>query len=235
MSYILITGGSKNIGRETALFLAKNGYDIAIHYKDGKDSAESLVHEIKSFGVKSEALFGDFSSINGLKEFVFVAKSKLKVIKGLINNAAVYKVGSLEDTTYEELAQMFQVNLFSSFYLIKSFVPELKREEGSIINLGICGLLTKFADEYAAAFQMSKLSLLMLTKSFAKSLAKDRIRVNMISPGYTETSIDLPRSAEVVPLSRFAKNREIAEAILFFLKSPYITGQNLEIAGGLRL
>jgi 3-oxoacyl-[acyl-carrier protein] reductase len=235
MSYIIVTGGSKNIGKEVSLLLAKSGCDVAIHYKDGIDQADALQKEIRSLGVNCEIVFGDFSSEEGLEAFVSLAKAKLKSIKGLVNNAGFYKVGALQETSFHELKHIFQVNLFSAFYLIQSFVKELIIEEGSIVNLGMCGLISKMADDYATAFQMSKLSLLMLTKSFAKSLAKDKIKVNMVSPGYTETSIDLPKNYDSLPMKRAAANIEIAEGVLFFLNHPYITGQNLEIAGGVRL
>lgn len=235
MSYILVTGGSKNIGREISLLLAKNGYDIAIHYRRRKDLAETLQKEIKRFKVKCEIIYGDFSAKEGLYDFVLDVKNKLGSIKALINNAALYKTGSLDSISYEELKELFQVNLFSSFYLIQSFMKESILKEGVIVNLGMCGLISKMADDYATGFQMSKLSLLMLTKSYAKTLAKDKIRVNMISPGYTETSIDLPKNFDLHPMKRPATNAEIAEGVLFFLKHPYITGQNLEIAGGIRL
>lgn len=235
MSYIIVTGGSKNIGREISLSLAKSGYDVAVHYNDGIDQADALQKEIKSLGVNCEIVFGDFSSEEGLEAFVSLAKAELKYIKGLINNASFYKIGPLQDTSFHELKHVFQVNFFSSFYLIKSFMKDLVKEEGAIVNLGMCGLISKMADDYATAFQMSKLSLLMLTKSFAKSLAKDKVRVNMVSPGYTETSIDLPKNYDSLPMKRPATNIEIAEGVLFFLKHSYITGQNLEIAGGVRL
>ena len=235
MSYILVTGAAKNIGKAISLLLAKKGYDIAVHYKDSEDEALALQDEIRGYGVQSEVIYGDFSTKKGLDAFISLVKQKLKKVKGLVNNASVYKVGPLKDTSFFDLENLYQVNLFTPFYLINSFVKELIEQKGSIVNIGMCGLLTNMVDNYAPAYQMSKLSLLMLTKSLAKSLAKYKIRVNMVSPGYTETSVDLPQRGTNLPFGRAAKNVEIAEAVLFFMSHSYITGQNMEVAGGVRL
>ena len=236
MSYILITGASNNIGKAIALLLAKNGYDIAIHYKESSKNALLLKEEIEKYNVKAITIFGDFSNKEGVDIFIALVKRNIKKLKGFINNASIYKQGALTDTSYNELKDIFQVNMFSPFHLINSFYKcGLLERNGNIINLGMCGLLTKMADMHASAFQMSKLSLLMLTKSFALSLAKDNIRVNMVSPGYSETSVDLPSNIDNLPLKRAATNDEIAEAVLFLIRHQYITGENLEVAGGVRL
>ena len=111
---------------------------------------------------------------------------------------------------------------------------ELSSHLKNIIFLGVAGIMQSLSDARTSFYTLAKLNLLMLTKSLAKELAPKQIRVNMISPGYLEESIDQPKS---LPMERPAKWEEIAEAALFFLdpKNRSITGQNLEIAGGVRI
>lgn len=234
MSYVIVTGGSKNIGKEIATQLAKNGHDIAIHYRKNREEVEVLEKELQKEKVKVKLLYGDFSQKEGIESFVCEAKERLGKIKGIINNAAVYKLGGLNEISFDDLHSLFLVNLFTPFYLINSLIKELSKEKGFIVNIGMCGLFSKLSDDWAAGYQMSKLALLMLTKSFAKSLAKEGVRVNMVSPGYSETSVGLPPKS-FFPLGRPSTNKEIAEAVLFFIKNEYVTGQNLEVAGGVRL
>ena len=93
------------------------------------------------------------------------------------------------------------------------------------------------ADVYSTAYTMTKASLLLLTKSLALELAPDQVRVNMISPGYLEDSVDLPMDLSKIPMQRPAKSEEVADVIAFLLsdKAYYLTGQNIEVAGGTRL
>lgn len=236
MSYILVTGAANNIGREISLLLAEKGYNIVIHYRESEVSAISLKEEIeRKYRVKSVLAYGDFSSKKGIDTFISSVRQKVERLKGIVNSASIYKKGSLIDTSYVEFEEMTQVNLTAPFYLVNSFLKDLLVEDSVIINLGICGLLSKMADTYAPAYQMTKLSFLMLTKSYALSLAKNKIRVNMVSPGYSETSVDLPVSLDVIPLKRLCLNKEIAETVLFLIEHKYITGQNIEVAGGMRL
>jgi 3-oxoacyl-[acyl-carrier protein] reductase len=235
MSFILVTGGTKNIGKEIALLLAKEGEDILLHYRENLDGAQKLKKEIESSKRRCEIIYGDFSTKEGVESFVISLLKQHKKIKGLVNNASLYSPLPLEKTTLDLLKETFWVNLFSPFYLIKELAYSHMEEGGAIVNLGMCGLQSSLSTSYALAYQMSKLSLLSLTKSVAKNLLQKKIRVNMVSPGYTESSVDLPKDPKNFLMGRAAFNKEVAEAVLFFFKHPYLTGQNLEVAGGVRL
>ena len=132
------------------------------------------------------------------------------------------------------VAGSFQTNLNAPYQLMKQLIPSIKQQKGSIINIGVSGLNFVHADVYSTAYTITKSALLMLTKSLAIELAPDQVRVNMISPGYLETSVDLPSDLSHIPLNRLGTLQEVADMVVYLLseKASYITGQNIEIAGG---
>jgi 3-oxoacyl-[acyl-carrier protein] reductase len=236
MRYILVTGGAKNLGKNICLALAKNGYFLIIHYKDSKKEAQNLKDLVeKKYKIKAHIIFGDFSKKETLLEFCEKVKSKYKNIFGLINNVGNYKLGSFEETGIDDIYDLVQVNTISPLIIIKELINNFSKK-AKIINIGICGLENKLSNTTSSAYMMSKASLLMMTKSFAKSLLKKGILVNMISPGYLGNSIDMP-NIENLPMKRVCSFDEVSNVILFLLddKNAYITGQNIEIAGGVRL
>ena len=112
------------------------------------------------------------------------------------------------------------------------------REGGNIINIGMAGLEGIRANEYGADYYVSKTGLLVLTRSLAAAYAARRIRVNMVSPGQLENSIDLPPPEEIgrsVPLGRAGTLEDVAQAVEFLLDASYVTGANIDVAGGYRL
>jgi len=237
MSYTLVTGGAKNLGAEICLTLAKNQMNVVIHYNTSKTSAIEVAEKCRLFGVKAETINGDFSTLNGVKEF---AKEYLRLFpdtKNIVNNVGNYLVKPLLDSTPEEIINLFQVNLHAPILLIQSLVPSIKFFKGSVINLGVAGIDKGRAESYSTAYSMTKLSLLMLTRSLAKELAPFNVAVNMVSPGILEGSIDAPKNLEPIPMQRLGTYEQVADVVLFLLnqKNHYITGQNIEVAGGVRL
>lgn len=235
MSYVLVTGSTKNIGRDICLALATEGYDIVAHYKFNFIEAKRLQKEIISLGRKCEIIRGDFSNKEGVKLFISSLIPRISIFKGLVNNASIYPLGSLEDSSLKDVENTFWVNFFSPFYLIQTLACNYMKEGGSIVNVGICGLNSNISTTHAPIYQMSKSSLLSLTRCAAKSFCQKDIRVNMVSPGYTDTSSDRPLDPAKLPMRRVAQSKEIASAVVFFFKNSYITGQNIEVAGGVRL
>ncbi len=236
MSKTLVTGGAKNLGKEIVLKLAKNKQDLLIHYNKSKKEAFELVKECHTLGVKAEAVFGDFSNFEGMKAFIDLLKP-FKKIKNIVNNVGNYLVKPVLETSFNETNALFMTNLFAPLFLIQSIIPSIKEEKGSIVNIGVCGIDHGRAENYSMVYSMTKASLLMLTRSLAKDLALFDVTVNMVSPGMLEDSFDAPINAKELPMKRFGTKQEVADVVLFLLNpnNHYITGQNIEVAGGLRL
>lgn len=221
---MLITGGAKKLGRTLTLAVSKK-YPVVIHYKNSKLEAMELQKEIGA-----EIIYGDFSSQEGIMSFVHEHKKRFPKTEGLIHNASHYLFGSFTEAPMDKGLMQWNTDFLTALILARELSSSLK----NIIFLGIAGIMHSLSDTRTSFYTLSKLNLLMLTKSLAKELAPKHVRVNMISPGYLEDSIDQPKS---LPMQRPAKWLEIAEAVLFLLdpKNSYITGQNLEIAGGVRI
>jgi len=236
MSKTLVTGGAKNLGREIVLKLARNNQDLLIHYNKSKMEAFELVKECRSLGVEAEAIFGDFSNLQGMQAFIDFLKP-FKKIKNIVNNVGNYLVKPILETSLNEMNALFMTNLSAPLFLIQSLIPSIKEERGSIVNIGVCGIDHGRAEIYSTAYSMTKASLLMLTRTLAKDLALFDVTVNMVSPGMLEGSMDAPKSVKDMPMKRFGTNQEVADVVLFLLNpnNHYITGQNIEVAGGLRL
>ncbi|MBA2726940.1 MAG: SDR family oxidoreductase [Parachlamydiaceae bacterium] len=235
--WTLITGGAKGLGAELCLYLASRGHNILIHYNKSHTEALRIASECKDLRVNAEIIQGDFSSIDKIHEFTSRLKLHHSPIANLVNNVGNYIVESILETTIEQWSDLFHTNLHAPIALINALLPSIKNSKGAIVNLGVVGINHIPADLYATAYTASKLSLLLATKSYAKALVKDGVRVNMVSPGMLENSIDRPSNNSILPMGRPGTLREVARLVSFLLdkENSYITGQNIEIAGALRL
>lgn len=236
MAWTLVTGGAKRLGAEMSLALARQGYDVIIHYNQSKEEALDIVSQCRHYNVQAEAIQGDFSTADSLKDFIARYTKQFPQTKNLINNVGNYIVKSIMQTSLDDWQALIQSNLTTPFVLIQALVPSIKSLTGSIVNIGTSGIKLESGNTHATAYQLTKTGLLVLTRAFAKELASDKIRINMVSPGYLENSIELP-SLHKIPMQRAGRCEEIARMVLFLLHSDseYITGQNIEVAGGIGL
>lgn len=232
-NWTLVTGGAKNLGADLSLALAKNGHHVLVHYKSSKREAEDLVEHCRGFGVSAECVFGDFSTQERLESFIEDLTKRYPSIKYLVHNVGNYLAKSLLQTSMEEWSSLIQTNVSTPLALIKAFVPSVKELQGGILSIGSVGIHLN-ANIYNPAYMLTKTCLLYLTKSLAKELGADLIPVNMVSPGILNYSID---KAGNIPMKRFAESEDVIRAVLFLLDNDnrYITGQNIEVAGGMML
>jgi NAD(P)-dependent dehydrogenase (short-subunit alcohol dehydrogenase family) len=232
MRWTLVTGGAMHLGSAIVKTLAKEGRRCVIHYRNSKAQAEQVQNELLALGSLAEIIQGDFASIDSTRAFLQEYLSRFEETEILINNVGNYALGAPSEILPEEMCDLFQVNVNAPLMCIQALLPSLKKCKGHIVNIGTVGSTHNVANTYATAYNMTKLSLAMLTRSFAKELAPFQVSVNMVSPGYLETSVDLPKD---LPWGCPATLDEVAEYVRTFTTSHYITGQNLEIAGGIRL
>lgn len=237
MCWTLVTGSATGLGAEIAKAVAKQGSSVLIHYRNSQKEAEEVRGICREYGVKAELVHGDFSTSESTKLFIKDLHANFPDIKNLINNVGEYLIADLLDTSVEDWERLFQANLHTPFFLIQSLIPSIRKHSGNIVNIGTVGLHSLRAARYSSAYRLTKQSLWMMTKTFAAELAEDGVCVNMVSPGQLENSVDLPEDVSQLPMSRPASLEEVVRIVLLFLdpENSYITGQNLEVAGGLGL
>lgn len=237
MGWTLVTGGAKRLGAEICRTLAQRRYNILVHYRSSEQEALDLVQECREYGVKTECIYGDFTTHETTAKFLESLRSNFPNIENLINNVGNYLQAPPTETSPEQWNSLFQTNVNAPFACIHALLPSITAAKGNIINLGVSGIQTVRANTATTAYCASKLSLLMLTKSLARELAPKQVRVNMVSPGYMDISVDRPENPASIPMQRVAITNEVTRVIAFLLdkESAYITGQNIEVSGGLGL
>lgn len=233
MGWTLITGASGGLGREIALQLAKVGSSLYIHYNKNSGEAQKVAEACRQRGAEAKAVQGDFSSDESLRLFL----EEIDDISHLVNNVGHFMARPGTETSYFDWKNMYHVNFFAPLSLILGCLDDIVNHRGSIVNIGSVGVGMLRADAKFTAYTASKMSLYFLTKSFAKELAPKGVRVNMVSPGEMENTVYYPRAGGELPMGRKGTLSETAEAVAYFFRpeAGYVTGQNLEVGGGLAL
>ena len=237
----LITGGSRGIGSSICKSFADNGCSIAFTYNSSKESAETLINELKEYDVKVKSYKSDASDYDKSVELIDNVLSDFERIDVLVNNAGITKDKLLMRMSPSDFKDVVNVNLGSVFNLTKSSIKIfLKQKEGSIINISsIVGVKGNAGQSNYAA---SKAGIIGFSKSIALELGSRNIRCNVVAPGYIETEMtnSLPDEVvekwkESIPLKRSGKPNDVGNACVFLASdlSSYITGQVLQVDGGL--
>jgi NAD(P)-dependent dehydrogenase (short-subunit alcohol dehydrogenase family) len=242
---ILVTGGSKGLGREAALLFAREGARVAVSAR-GQEGLDAVVADAASEGLELLAIRGDVSSEDDCRRMVDTTIAQLGRIDVLFNNAGVLPVGTTWETSPEDFDLAMAVNVRGTWMMSRLTIPHmLERGSGAIINN--CSVLGLKACPGAAAYNTTKGAIAQLTRSAALELAGTGIRVNAICPG----TIVTPMVAEVFaaapdpaaaedfflsqhPIGRFGTEAEIAKACLMLAEDglDFMTGSMLSIDGG---
>lgn len=231
--WTLVTGGAQRLGAALCMALAEKGHSVVVHYNHSQQEALEIVARCQAIGRQAAAIQGDFNSPTNVKEFVQRYLHQFSETVALINNVGNYLIGSALHTSPEDWINLFQVNLHTPFILTQALVPSLIRHRGQIIHIGVSGLKPHAAHTYSTAYTLTKEALWGLTLATARELAPQGIRVNMVSPGQLDISVD----RHPIPMHRSGYCWEVCRVVSFLLdpESAYITGQNIEVAGGLGL
>lgn len=237
----LITGATRGIGKQIAITLAKNGFDIVVNYRTQNDSLNEIIREIQSYGVQCLAVQGDVSVYEDCENITKQAIEKFERIDVLVNNAGITKDMLFIRMKKDDFKQVVDVNLIGTFNMTKNVSQYMvKQRSGKIINISsIVGL---YGNAGQANYSASKAGIIGLTKSLAKELAGRNILVNAIAPGFIETDMTNVLKDEVktnilnsIPLKREGKPEEVANVVKFLASedSSYITGQVICVDGGM--
>ena len=232
-----ITGSTRGIGLAIAKAFAQAGANIVLNGRSAI-SAE-LIAEIEAFGVKCIGVSGDISDFEEAGRMIQETQEKLGPITILINNAGITNDKLMLRMKPEEFDQVLKINLVGTFNMTQQVLKKmLKQREGAIINLSsVSGLIGNVGQANYAA---SKAGVVGFTKSVAREVAPRGITCNAIAPGFIQTDMTDVLSDKVkeqvpqnIPLQRFGQVEDIAQTAIFLAKNPYITGQVINVDGGL--
>ncbi len=237
----LITGGTRGIGKQIALTLAKEGYDIAINYRTQNDELEETKKEIAQNNVQCFAVQGDVSNYEDCEKFVKEVIEHYGTIDVLVNNAGITKDMLLMRMKKEDFEDVIDVNLIGTFNVTKQVIPiMMKARSGRIINISSVVGISGNAGQ--TNYSASKAGIIGFTKSLAKEVASRNILVNAIAPGFIQTDMTAILKEEIkeeiaknIPLKRMGKAKDVANVVKFLSSedSSYITGQVLHVDGGM--
>jgi 3-oxoacyl-[acyl-carrier protein] reductase/pteridine reductase len=233
---VLVTGGAKRIGRAVALSLAEAGADVFITYRDSEAEAKATVADVRTLGVKSEAVVCNVRDEASVKSAVAEAVAYLGGLDILVNNAGSFETVNLEDITVEAWDAIFETNTRGPFLVARAALPHLRESRGRIINLGSLGGLHPWVTH--GHYCASKAALHMLSQTMAKAWAPE-VAVNCVAPGMIvlgETNPFFEHFVKKTPMGRNGTGEDCAEAVLFFATATsFITGQLIAVDGGLGL
>jgi len=232
----LVTGGARRIGRQIVLDLAEAGADLVIHCNHSLAEAEEIANSVRSLGSRCSIVQCDLSDTRQTTLLFPQARDAADCdIDILINNASIFNSGGLSSVTAEEF--YLNMNIHAVAPLILSQCMAAQSTAGDIINMLDTRILE--CDNEHAAYHLSKRSLFTLTRMLAKELAPD-IRVNGIAPGLVlpptgEDDIYLEKRMHSLPLQMHGSAKDVSNAALYLLRSPFVTGQIIYIDGGRHL
>lgn len=231
----LITGSAKRLGRATAEALADEGVNIIVHYNTSSDEADELAEMLRQKGVNAWTVKADFTRADEYETLIERSFEAAGSIDFLINNASIFPKGKLEDIKLEDVGLNVEVNAWAPLVLSRAFAS--KAGKGKIINF-LDTRITGY-DWLHAAYYLSKHMLSVLTRMTALLYAPD-ITVNAVAPGLIlppegQDESYLDRLTYTVPMKKHGEARDVAEAIVFLLKSDFITGQVIYVDGGRHL
>ncbi|MBL7698259.1 MAG: SDR family oxidoreductase [Chitinophagaceae bacterium] len=240
----LITGGSRGLGRNMALAIARKGIDVIITYNSNKQAADDVVAQIEELGRKGAAFQLDTGDVQAFEPFVSDLKKYLTGsgrIDFLINNAGTALYAPATETTEAQLDAIFNIHYKGVFFLTQKLLPHIN-DGGGIIN--ISSGLTRITNPGSSVYGSMKAAVETLTRYLAKELGSRKIRVNVVAPGAVETDFgggwvrdNKDRNASIAgitALGRVGLPDDIGPVVAFLCTDDayWINGQRIEVSGG---
>lgn len=233
----LITGGAKRIGREIALALAAEGANVVVHYRHSSGEAEELCSQLKALGVQAWTIQADFAVESECVSLIERTRELVGAFEILVNNASIFPPETLENLSWEGFMSSMQINAWTPFVLTREFARHIG--SGQIVNL----LDSRLAgyDWWHVGYIVSKHALAAFTRMSALHYAPE-ISVNAVSPGLVLPPVQreddygfLERLKSTVPLQHYGDPEDVAQAVVFLLKSTFVTGEVIYVDGGRHL
>jgi len=241
----LITGASRGIGAAIAEIFAAKGYDLVLGYRSGKDAIEGVKTSCEAIDkdIHIHTVMADVALEDDCKKLFAETKDTFGRIDVLVNNAGQTKDGLAMRMSWDQFSSVIDTNLTSAFMLSSLSLALMARQRsGRIINISsVAGV---YGNAGQANYSASKAGLIGLTRSLSKEMGSRNITVNAVAPGFIETDMTAGLSEELrkaalarISLGRLGKAKEVAEVVAFLAseEAAYVTGQVIEVSGGLVL
>lgn len=237
--WVLVTGASRGIGKETALYLASNGYNIVLHCSNDVTRLDNLKKEIESKAVQARALAFDIKNRAQVEQVLTNDIEVNGMYYGVVLNAGIAKDNPFPAMEEDEWDDVLRTNLDGFYNVLKPLImPFIQQKKGRIVVMssisGQCG------NRGQVNYSASKAGLIGAAKALSQEVAKRKITVNCIAPGIIKTDMteDLPEEAiKQIPMRRMGQAREVASLVNYLMSEDagYITGQVIGVNGGLYL
>ena len=238
---VLITGAARGIGKQIALTMAENGYNVSVNYRTKSDELDELKAQIEKNGVKCALVQGDVAKFEEAEKIVTETVEQLGRIDVLVNNAGITKDTLLMRMSEEDFTKVIDINLTGTFNVTRHVVPLMvKQKSGRIIS--ISSVVGVAGNAGQTNYSASKAGIIGFTKSLAREVASRNILVNAVAPGFIATDMTSVLSDNVkeninnqIPLKKMGTSVDVANVVRFLASedSSYITGQVINVDGGM--
>jgi 3-oxoacyl-[acyl-carrier protein] reductase/pteridine reductase len=234
----LVTGGAHRIGKAITLALAQAGANVVINYNTSAEAAEATAAEVEALGVKALSVRADVADYSQVTAMVAAAQEKFGTIDILVNSASLWRKTPFPMTDLADWHRVTGILINGAFYCANAVAPlMLKQGEGAIVNIVDLSAFEPWPQ--FMAHSVGKSALLALSRQLALELAPV-VRVNAIAPGPVMPPPDFDeakkaRTAKKTLLNRWGTPQDVAEAVLFFIRADYVTGEVIAVDGGERL
>lgn len=234
--YALLTGASGGIGRATALELAKEGWNLYVHYFQNVQELKQLQSDLKQYHIEVIPIQADLATAGGVNDLT----KQIFQLDAIVYMSGIAPYGLFMDTNDETIEMMLQLHVKSPLQLVRNLTPKLLRNQTSSIVL-MSSIWGQTGAACEVIYSTVKGAQIAFVKSFSKEVAQNNLLVNAIAPGAVDTQMlqgfsesEISEIESSIPMGRLAKPEEIAAAVSFLLspKASYITGQVLAVNGG---
>jgi NAD(P)-dependent dehydrogenase (short-subunit alcohol dehydrogenase family) len=237
---VVVTGGSRGIGKGIALRLAQDGARIAIAYRANKTAAQQALRQLQAAGADCLAVETDISQPARAEQLINTIADRYGRIDVVVNNVGDFRWGMLAESSLEDWQAIFDSNVMTVLYMCRAALPQMRKGRwGRIINLGAVGAERAFGQAKISAYAAAKAAVVAMSRSLALEEAKNGITVNVVNPSSIDEK-DLTREeARKLRDARFPIGRpptveDVAAAVAFFAseEAEYVTGQVVNVSGG---
>jgi 3-oxoacyl-[acyl-carrier protein] reductase len=237
---VVVTGGSRGIGKGIALRLAQDGARIAIAYRANKTAAQQALRQLQAAGADCLAVETDISQPARAEQLIKTIADRYGRIDVVVNNVGDFRWGMLAESSLEDWQAIFDSNVMTVLYMCRAALPQMRKGRwGRIINLGAVGAERAFGQAKISAYAAAKAAVVAMSRSLALEEAKNGITVNVVNPSSIDEK-DLTREeARKMRDARFPIGRpptveDVAAAVAFFAseEAEYVTGQVVNVSGG---
>ena len=235
---IIVTGGSRGIGKCLVENLARDGHNVLLNYNKSEKQALKIQRDLQEEGYLVEVFKADVSKRKDVKSVVDFAIEKFGNIDVLINNAGIAKLQMFQDVTDDDWEEIINTNLKSAFYMSQAVLPTMiHKKSGLIIN--ISSIWGQVGASCETVYSISKAGLDAMTKSLAKELGPSNIRVNSIAPGVIDTAMNSMLDEHIkneirneTPLGKIGRPIDIYKCVKWLIEDEFTTGQVIPVNGG---